>query len=75
MTSYCPMDNIQNLSFDLQSPWDLPLSPLLTELPHCVLHIVFQLSKDLGQPQAFAPKLSSLPGALPSPPTPMSLLQ
>lgn len=62
ITSYCPVDNIQNPYSDLQSPWDLSLPPLFTELPHSVLSVVLKLSKDLGLPQAFAPKLSSLPG-------------
>lgn len=69
MTSDYPGDNIQNPSHNLQSPWDLPLSPAPTELPHNDFLVVLQLSKDPGLPQAFAPKLFSLPGVPSSPPT------
>lgn len=34
VTSYWPVDSVQNLPLDLQSLWDLPLSSPLTEFPH-----------------------------------------
>ena len=75
MTSYCPVDNIQNPYSDPQSPWNLPLAPLLTELPHNVVSIVLQVSKDLGLPQDLCSQTAFLVWTLPSPLIPVSLGQ